>query len=77
MSHFDERSTARMKSILGWISFAKRPLREAEFRSALAFGSGNPEEDELAPKYLFDMCMPLVEKRRDSTFTLIHVSVRE
>ncbi|KAH7236496.1 hypothetical protein BKA59DRAFT_460034 [Fusarium tricinctum] len=76
-SHFDERSLERMKLIFGWIAFAKRPLRKAEFRSALAFSSGNPDTGELAPQYLFDKCSPLIEERCDSTFAFIHVSVKE
>ncbi|KAG4273275.1 hypothetical protein FPRO04_09881 [Fusarium proliferatum] len=76
-SHFDERSLERMKLIFEWIAFAKRPLRKAEFRSALAFSSGNPDTGELAPQYLFDKCSPLIEERYDSTFAFIHVSVRE
>jgi hypothetical protein len=76
-SHFDDRSVARMRSIFGWIAFAKRPLRKAEFRSALALSPGNPDVDELAPQYLFEKCSPLVEERPDSTFAFIHVSVRE
>ncbi|KAH7303097.1 hypothetical protein B0I35DRAFT_384399 [Stachybotrys elegans] len=76
-SHFDERSIERMRSIFGWIAFAKRPLRKAEFRSALAFSSGDPAVDELAPSYFFDKCSPLIEERRDSTFSFIHVSVRD
>lgn len=77
MSRFDERSVARMKSIFGWIAFAKRPLRKAEFRSALMFSSGNPESNDLVPQYWFDKCTPLVEERADSTFAFIHVTVRE
>ncbi|KAH8663858.1 hypothetical protein BGZ61DRAFT_431827 [Ilyonectria robusta] len=77
MSRFDERSVVRMKSIFGWIAFAKRPLRKAEFRSALMFSSGNPESNELVPQYWFDKCTPLVEERADSTFAFIHVSVRD
>ncbi|VZI02341.1 unnamed protein product [Fusarium fujikuroi] len=76
-SHFDERSLERMKLIFEWIAFAKRPLRKAEFRSALAFSSGNPDTGELAPQYLFDKCSPLIEERCDSTFAFIHVSVRD
>ncbi|KAK3345804.1 hypothetical protein B0T25DRAFT_460566 [Lasiosphaeria hispida] len=57
ISHFDNRSVARLQSILGWIAFAKRPLRRAEMRSALSF---LPEEEnfhvqELAPNYMFDI----------------------
>lgn len=77
ISHFDDRSVARMRLILGWIAFAKRPLRKAEFRSALAYSTGDPEANELAPPYVFDMCAPLIEERRDSTFVFIHVSVKE
>ena len=77
MTNFDERSARIMRSILGWIAFAKRPLRSAEFRSALAFRTGDSQADELVPQYLFDMCVPIVEKHRDSTFRFIHVSVRE
>lgn len=76
-SHFDDRSVARMKSILGWVAFAKRPLRKAELRSALAFSTGNRMASELPPQYVFDMCVPLVEERCDSTFAFIHVSVKE
>ncbi|KAI0600377.1 hypothetical protein F4775DRAFT_61536 [Biscogniauxia sp. FL1348] len=76
-SHFDDRSVARMRSILGWIAFAKRPLRKAELRSALAFSTGDLEASELPPQYIFGMCVPLVEERRDSTFAFIHVSVKD
>ena len=70
---------SRLQSILGWIAFAKRPLRKAELRSAISF---LPEEEdvhvqELAPSYLFAMCAPLVEERSDSTFAFVHVSVKE
>jgi hypothetical protein len=78
-SQFDKRSVSRLQSILGWIAFAKRPLRKAELRSALSL---LPEEDnvyvrELVPNYLFDMCAPLIEERGDSTFAFIHISVKE
>ncbi|KAJ0268097.1 hypothetical protein COL940_013715 [Colletotrichum noveboracense] len=33
--------------------------------------------EELAPTYLFDMCMPLIEERSDTTFAFIHISVKE
>ncbi|KAK0658014.1 hypothetical protein B0T16DRAFT_319952 [Cercophora newfieldiana] len=60
VSHFDKRSVARLRSILGWIAFAKRPLRKAELRSALSISS---DEDkfhiqELAPSYLFLLQSP-------------------
>jgi hypothetical protein len=79
MSHFDARTFSRLKSILGWIAFAKRPLQKAELRAALSF---EPTDDnvhlhELAPSYLLEMCSPLVEERNDSTFTFVHASVKE
>jgi hypothetical protein len=66
-----------MRQILGWIAFAKRPLRKIEFQSALSFGAGDPTVDEPVPSYIFDMCAPLIEQRRDSSFAFIHVSVKE
>ncbi|UNI24018.1 hypothetical protein JDV02_009798 [Purpureocillium takamizusanense] len=73
------RSVTRLQSILGWIAFAKRPLRKAELRSALAFDydAQDLEIQELAPNYLFDMCAPLIEERSDSTFSLVHSSVKQ
>lgn len=74
IAKFDARSMDRMKSILGWIAFAKRPLRKTELRSALMYGlEGHPSE--LVPSFIFDMCKPLVEERRNSSFVFIHVSV--
>ncbi|KAK0724039.1 hypothetical protein B0H67DRAFT_640615 [Lasiosphaeris hirsuta] len=79
ISHFNDRSVARLQSILGWIAFAKRPLRRAEMRSALSFLPENEDiqVQELAPYYIFDMCAPLVEERSDSTFAFVHISVKE
>ena len=77
ISNFDPRSVDRMRQILGWIAFAKRPLRKSEFRSAVSFSAGDPKVDELVPSYIFDMCAPLIEQHRDSSFTFIHVSVKE
>jgi len=77
MDNFDARSTQRLKSILGWVAYAKRPMREFELQSALAFGNGNIDVAEVAPSHLFGMCAPLIEKRGDSTYSFIHVSVKE
>ncbi|KAM7211075.1 hypothetical protein V8F06_013542 [Rhypophila decipiens] len=79
LANFDNRSVTRLQSILGWIAFAKRPLRRAELRFALAFTC---EESEvhvqgLAPNYIFDFCAPLVEEHPDSTFAFVHISVKE
>lgn len=45
----DARSVNRVKMILGWVSFAKRPLKKLELLSAVTFGQGNPEVDRLIP----------------------------
>jgi hypothetical protein len=63
--------------MLGWIAFAKRPLRKFEFLSAISFSEGNPKVTNLAPKYILDKCGPLIEERSDSTLAFIHVSVSE
>ncbi|KAL5382784.1 hypothetical protein DPSP01_006342 [Paraphaeosphaeria sporulosa] len=73
----DARSVDRVKTILSWVSFAKRPLKKLELLSAVTVGQGNPEVDRLVPSYILDICGPLMEERRDSTFAFIHVSVKE
>ncbi|KAK5987283.1 Vegetative incompatibility HET-E-1-like protein [Cladobotryum mycophilum] len=73
----NEQSILRMGSLLGWIAFAKRPLRMAELRSALAFSTSDTDIKELVPSFWFEKCAPIIEKRSDSTFAFIHVSVRD
>lgn len=73
----DSRSVDRVRCILGWVAFAKRPLRKLEFLSAITFSPGNPEVDILAPQYILDICGTLLEERRDSTLSFIHISVKE
>jgi len=75
--HLDPRSVDRIKCILGWVAFSKRPLKKLEFLSAISFSAGNPEVAHLAPQYILDICGPLIEERRDSTLAFIHVSVKE
>ncbi|KAL7955605.1 hypothetical protein V8C34DRAFT_327026 [Trichoderma compactum] len=77
LTHLDDRSESRVKSILGWIAFAKRPLKRLELLSAITFSSGEPEVTHLVPEYILDICGPLVEERNDTTLTFIHVSVKE
>ncbi|TRX91448.1 hypothetical protein FHL15_007672 [Xylaria flabelliformis] len=77
ITRFDTRSIDRLRTIFGWIAFGRRPLRRAEFRSALSYCAGVTSVEELPPSHLFDMCSPLVEERPDSGFWFIHVSVRE
>ncbi|CAG1982701.1 unnamed protein product [Fusarium graminearum] len=73
----DERSVQRIKNILGWIAFAKRPMKRMEFLSALAFSNGEFKVTSLVPKYILDICGALVEERSDTTMTFIHISVKE
>lgn len=77
ISGFDEKSSSRFRSILGWIAFAQRPLRHSELLSALSFSSSEQDITHVVPSYILDACAPLVEKRTDSTYGFIHVSVRE
>lgn len=73
----DSRSVDRIRCILGWIAFARRPLKKLEFLSAFTFSAGNPNISRLAPQYVLDICSPFIEERRDTTLTFIHVSVKE
>ncbi|KAH8690624.1 NACHT domain protein [Talaromyces proteolyticus] len=77
MTNFDSRSVDRMRSIFGWIAFAKRPLRKFELRSALSFDARDPMANDPVPHYIFDMAVPLIEERLDSTLAFIHVSVKD
>ncbi|KAH8738106.1 hypothetical protein BGZ61DRAFT_502084 [Ilyonectria robusta] len=48
----DSRSVDHVKNILGWVAFARRPLRKLEFLSALSYSSGNPDVTNLTPRFL-------------------------
>lgn len=73
----DQRSVSRIKSIFGWIAFAKRPLKRMEFLSALTFSDGDTDVINLVPKYVLDICGALLEERSDTTLTFIHITVKE
>ncbi|KAH6867418.1 chromatin remodelling complex Rsc7/Swp82 subunit-domain-containing protein [Thelonectria olida] len=75
--YLDSRSKDRIKCVLGWIAFARRPLRKLEFLSAISFSEGNLNAAHIAPKYILDICAPLIEERPDTSLTFIHVSVKE
>ncbi|KAI6765229.1 hypothetical protein HG531_012328 [Fusarium graminearum] len=77
LAPLDHRSEDRIRCILGWIAFAKRPLRKAELMSAITFSSGNHEISGLVPEYVIDTVGTLIEERRDLTVTFIHNSVKE
>ncbi|KAI0804447.1 hypothetical protein GGR55DRAFT_691036 [Xylaria sp. FL0064] len=55
IAKFDTRSVERLRTIFGWIAFGKRPLRRAEFRSALSYCAGTIPVQSLVPSHLFDM----------------------
>ncbi|KAK7428634.1 hypothetical protein QQZ08_004896 [Neonectria magnoliae] len=73
----DSRSVNRIKSVLGWVAFARRPLRKMELLSAISFGAGDPNITHVAPRYILDLCGSLVEERQDATLAFIHISVKE
>ncbi|CAG7555276.1 unnamed protein product [Fusarium equiseti] len=73
----DSRSVERIRCVLGWIAFAKRPLKKVELLSALTFSSGNRQASLLAPQYILDICGTLIEESRDTTMAFIHNSVKE
>lgn len=77
LSRFDARSADRIRCALSWIAYAKRPLKRQELLSALAFSSGDSDVTAPAPRYMLELCSPLVEERRDTTLSFIHVSVKE
>ncbi|QYS94528.1 hypothetical protein H0G86_001857 [Trichoderma simmonsii] len=77
MANFDERSAQRISAVLSWIAFAKRPLRLAELLSALTFDAKQEQVDELVPAYILDRCEPLIQKQADSSYSFVHVSVRD
>ncbi|RGP69068.1 nacht domain-containing [Fusarium longipes] len=77
LSRLDPRSVDRIRCVLGWIAFAKRPLKKTELLSAVTFSSGDIQVSRLAPQYILDICGTLVEENRDTTLTFIHSSVKE
>ena len=77
LARLDPRSVDRIKTILSWIAFARRPLKRFELLSAVSFSLGDPNVERPAPQYILDICSPLVGERRDTTLVFIHVSVKE
>ncbi|UKZ83454.1 hypothetical protein TrVFT333_011263 [Trichoderma virens FT-333] len=43
----------------------------------MAFSQGDIETPMMPPQYVFEMCMPLIQENKDSTFSFIHVSVKD
>ena len=77
LARLDSRSEERIKTILSWIAFARRPLKKFELLSAVSFSMGDPNVERPAPQYILDICSPLVGERQDTTLVFIHVSVKE
>lgn len=77
ISNFDKQSIERLTSMLGWIVYAKRPLKKIELQSAITFSSGDSEQEDVVPSFVLSLCSQLVEERPDSTLVLIHSSVKE
>ncbi|CAI6339363.1 unnamed protein product [Periconia digitata] len=77
LARLDSRSTGRVRCLLGWIAFARRPLKRLELLSALAFSSGSADTSSTAPGYILDLCSPFIEEKHDTTFAFIHGSVKE
>ena len=73
----DSRSVDRIRCVLGWIAFAKRPLKKVELLSAITFSTGDPQVSRLVPQYILDICGTLIEESRDTTVAFIHNSVKE
>ncbi|KAF4987182.1 hypothetical protein FDECE_15563 [Fusarium decemcellulare] len=77
MAPLDARSVDRIRCVLGWVAFAQRPLQRLELLSAISFSPGDPDVARLTPQYILDICGTLVEERKDSRLTFIHISVKE
>lgn len=74
-----EENANKLRLILGWIVWAKRPLRWREIQGAISIDTEQPRVDynrKLAdsPKELF---ASLVELESDGTVQLIHETARE
>ncbi|KAL8366864.1 hypothetical protein RB595_005026 [Gaeumannomyces hyphopodioides] len=77
LNRLDAQSVDRIRCVLGWIAFAKRPLKLLELLSAVSFSAMGAAVDHLAPRYLLDECAPFVVERGDTTLAFIHASIKE
>lgn len=77
LARLNRVSVDRVKLVLGWIAFARRPLKKLELLSAITFSLDGSNANHLAPSFFLDVCGSLVEERTDSTLAFIHISVRE
>ncbi|KAI1130951.1 hypothetical protein F5Y10DRAFT_99697 [Nemania abortiva] len=77
LSHLNPQSVNHIKTMFGWIAFARRPLKRVEFLSAMAFSAGDYSVTTAAPEFILEACNTLVEERSDTTLSFIHNSVQE
>ncbi|KAI9791132.1 MAG: hypothetical protein M1816_004363 [Peltula sp. TS41687] len=66
--------------ILGWMAFAKRPLKDFELQDGIALHIQNRKLDHDTKLWgnVFDVCKPLIEEDRlHQTVVFVHFSVKE
>ena len=69
----------RVIRILGWISYAKRPLRafELQYGATIHLESTTIDNDTKPFNDVLDICKPLTEAGKGDTVTFVHSSIRE
>ena len=69
----------RVLRILGWMAFAKRPLKLHELQYGAILYSNNTIIDRETKPFdnILDICKPLAEDGMNQTVTFIHSSVKE
>ncbi|KAI8947470.1 hypothetical protein F4801DRAFT_582374 [Xylaria longipes] len=77
LAHLNPQSVNHIKTMFGWIAFARRPLKKVEFLSAMTFSDGDYSVTTVAPEFILGACNTLVEERSDTTLSFIHNSVQE
>lgn len=77
--HPDETQRLRAECILGWLTFAYRPLRYWEICDGLVFSDerGDINEETKLGRGVLDICKPLIEDREGQLAGLVHFSARE
>lgn len=73
----DEESIDRVRSLFGWLAFARRPLKRLELLSAVTFSSADHLVSHLVPDFILTVCGALVEEQPNATMAFIHSTVKE
>ncbi|KAL7792442.1 hypothetical protein V8C37DRAFT_416340 [Trichoderma ceciliae] len=76
LTRFGGQSVERMKAVWDWVALSQRPLKKFELKSALLFGTIQPNPAQLPPDQIFELFKPLIEERKDSTLAFVHISVK-